>query len=125
MCIRDRNTTDGIDQNMNMGAAITWTNTVSYEKKINDHKISGLLGTEWVKNMTNTELSGHKSNSKYPGSFDHAYLNNAEVSEFVSQISTTGADWWAQGGGLFSYIGRLSYNFKERYICLLDTSRCV
>lgn len=110
------NTTDGIDQRMNMGAVTTWTNTISYERKINEHKISGLLGTEWVKNMTNTEITGHKANSKYPGSFDHAYLNNAEVPTTVSQISTTGADWGAQGGGLFSYIGRLSYNFKERYM---------
>ncbi len=59
-------------------------------------------------------MSGWKANSIF-GDADHAYLSNV-VAESISGISTSGSDGAAQGGGLVSYYGRLSYNFLEKYI---------
>ncbi|MFZ2287422.1 MAG: TonB-dependent receptor [Bacteroidales bacterium] len=108
------NTTDRVEQSMYQGINFTLTNTVSYEFNVNQHKISVLAGNEILKNILNSNVGGSKSNSIF-GDPDYAYLDNV-VAESLAGINTWGADWAAQGGGLLSYYGRLSYNFREKYI---------
>ncbi|HSO78508.1 MAG TPA: SusC/RagA family TonB-linked outer membrane protein, partial [Bacteroidales bacterium] len=108
------NANDAVTQEMYQGINFTWTNTVSYEFKIDEHKIALLAGNEILDNILNANVGGWKANSIF-GSPDYAYLNNVVAGQ-ISDINTYGADWAAQGGGLLSYYGRFSYNFREKYI---------
>lgn len=108
------NANDAVQQEMNQGINYTWTNNISYNFAIGEHKITALAGNEILDNILNAYVGGWKSNSIF-GDPDYAYLNNV-TAESLANINTWGADWAAQGGGLLSYYGRLSYNFREKYI---------
>jgi len=108
------NANDAVTQEMYQGINFTWTNTVSYEFKIDEHKIALLAGNEILDNILNANVGGWKANSIF-GNPDYAYLDNVVAGQ-ISDINTYGADWAAQGGGLLSYYGRFSYNFREKYI---------
>jgi len=108
------NANDAVNQSMYQWVNYTWTNIVSYEFQIDQHKIAVLAGNEVLDNILNTSVGGWKANSIF-GDPDHAYLDNVVAGQ-ISDINTWGADWAAQGGGLLSYYGRFSYNFKERYL---------
>jgi TonB-linked SusC/RagA family outer membrane protein len=109
------NSNDGTQMDMYQGINYTFTNTVSYDFKIDRHKITVLAGTEMLKNDLNFNVGGSKANTIF-GKPDYAYLDNGTPINSISQIGTWGRDWAAQGGGLLSYYGRLSYNFMEKYL---------
>lgn len=106
---------DAVQQDMYEGINFTLTNTVSYDFKVNQHKFTVLAGTEMLKNGLNFNVGGWKQKTVF-GNPDYAYLDNGTPTTSVSQINTWGKDWAAQGGGLLSYYGRFSYNFRERYL---------
>jgi TonB-linked SusC/RagA family outer membrane protein len=108
------NANDGVNQSMYQGIDFTLTNTIAYEFAIAEHKISVLAGNEILDNVLNANVGGSKANSIF-GSPDYAYLDNV-VATSISDINTWGADWAARGGGLLSYYGRFSYNFREKYL---------
>ena len=108
------NANDRVEQTMYQGINFTLTNTISYDFTIAEHKISVLAGNEILDNVLNANVGGSKNNSIF-GTPDYAYLDNV-VAESLAGIGTWGADYAAQGGGLLSYYGRLSYNFREKYI---------
>ncbi len=58
---------------MYQGINYTWTNTVSYDFAIGEHKLTVLAGTEVLDNILNTNVGGWKSNSIF-GDPDYAYL---------------------------------------------------
>jgi TonB-linked SusC/RagA family outer membrane protein len=105
---------DAVGQSMYQGINYTWTNTVSYDFSIGEHKLTVLAGNEILDYNLNMEVSGNKSNSIFQDP-DYAYLRNVNATSLAG-ISTTGADWAAGGGGLLSYYGRVSWNFREKYI---------
>ena len=108
------NANDAAQQSMYQGIDYTWTNTVSYEFSIGDHRLSMLAGGEMFKNQLNTELGGWKAKTIF-GLPDYAYLDNVNPTS-ISEINTWGRNWAAQGGGLLSYIGRLTYNYQAKYM---------
>ncbi len=108
------NANDRVEQSMYQGINITLTNTVSYDFALDQHKFSVLAGNEILDNVLNSNVGGSKSKSIF-GLPDYAYLDNV-VAESLAGIGTWGADYAAQGGGLLSYYGRVSYNFREKYI---------
>ncbi len=108
------NSNDAVTQEMYQGINFTLTNTVSYEFTVSEHKFNLLAGNEILDNVLNANVGGWKANSIF-GLPDYAYLDNVTASQ-ISNINTYGADWAAQGGGLLSYYGRVSYNFREKYI---------
>jgi len=108
------NPKDAVNQNMYFGNNWTWTNTLTYDLHLGDHRITALVGNEMYKNQINREVGGWMADSRFQDP-DYAYLNNVDKSD-VNSISTWGADWAAGGGGIMSYIGRLQYNFREKYI---------
>jgi len=110
-----QNTTDGASMSMYQGVSYTWTNTASYDFKVGEHKLTALVGTEMLKNSLNMNVGGSKNNLLFSDPV-YAYLDNTNNPEVVSDISTWGADYAAQGGGLMSYMGRLSYNYEEKYM---------
>jgi TonB-linked SusC/RagA family outer membrane protein len=108
------NANDGAAQNQYLGANLTWTNTISYERLFGDHKVTALIGNEVYKNQINNSVGGSKANTRF-GLPEYAYLNNVDKTD-VNSINTYGADWAAGGGGLLSYIARAQYNYKEKYL---------
>jgi TonB-dependent starch-binding outer membrane protein SusC len=108
------NSSDAVQQTMYQGMNITLTNNLSYDFSVNQHKVNLLAGTELLDNVLNSNVGGWKAKSVF-GLPDYAYLDNV-VAGSISDINTWGADWAAQGGGLLSYYGRVSYNFREKYL---------
>ncbi|TRX72076.1 TonB-dependent receptor [Carboxylicivirga sp. M1479] len=110
-----QNTVDGAQQDMYQGTRYTWTNTATYDFNIDSHRFTALVGTEMVEDVLNMNVGGSKRNTLF-GDPKYAYIDNTKNPEQVSEIGTWGKDWAAQGGGLMSYMGRLSYNFNEKYM---------
>ncbi len=110
---------DGAEQSMNLGNNWTWTTTLSYDTQLGNHGISGLVGYELLQNQINNEVGGSRNNLLFPGDPRYAYINNTKSPESISDINTWGADWAAGGGGLVSYIGRVQYNYLEKYLLSL------
>ena len=108
--------TDGASQNSYFGATSTWTNTLSYNTKFGDHKLNAVIGTELIRTNINNEISGTRNNLTFPGDPKYAYLNNTENPASISDITTSGADWSANEGGLQSFFGRAQYDYKEKYL---------
>ncbi|MDR0333176.1 MAG: TonB-dependent receptor [Dysgonamonadaceae bacterium] len=103
-------------QSMYQGVNYTFTNTLTYDWRMNDvHSFSALIGSEMLQNVLSTEMSASRRNTVF-GLPDYAYLDNTATPGSASEISATGRDWSAGGGGLMSYMTRVSYNYAERYI---------
>jgi TonB-linked SusC/RagA family outer membrane protein len=109
------NTVDGASQSMYFGANHTWTNTLSYDLKLNDHKISALVGQEMRKAETNINVGGSMADTRFQDP-KYAYLSNVDKGESTTSINTWGADYAAGGGGLMSYFARTQYDYKEKYL---------
>lgn len=110
-----RRAKDRVSQSMYQGVSYTWSNTVTYDFDIDEHRISVLGGTEMLKDVLNTSMDASKAGSDF-GLPEYAYLFNVQNVESLGDISANGRDLAAQGGGLMSYMGRASYNYKERYM---------
>ncbi|QZE15089.1 TonB-dependent receptor [Halosquirtibacter laminarini] len=108
------NSLDAASQSMYQGVDYTWTNTINYDLDLDKHKFQFLVGSEMLKNVLNMNVGGRKSGTTF-GKPDYAYLDNVKKDK-ITGIDTWGKDWAAQGGGLMSYMARVSYNFNEKYI---------
>ncbi|MDF1547640.1 MAG: TonB-dependent receptor [Bacteroidales bacterium] len=109
------NTTDATQQDMYAGIDMTWTNTLSYQFAIGEHDFNVLGGTEILQNILNNSVGGWRANTVF-GNPDYAYLRNANPAQSTADINTWGQDWAANGGGLVSYFGRISYSFMDKYL---------
>ena len=108
--------TNGVTQSEYFGANTTWTNTLSYDTKFGDHKISAVIGTELLRNQINDNVSGTKNNLLFPGNPKYAYLDNTQPAASISDINTSGRDWAANGGATQSFFARAQYDYKEKYL---------
>jgi len=112
-----------VNQNMNSGSTLTWTNTASYDFKINeDHAFNALIGTEAVK-FKGVGMSGSNWNLvSQMDDFDHAYLDNTTGKAHLDTDGKTVIETRTVGGApstdysRLSYFGRLGYNYKEKYM---------
>ncbi|OOG68734.1 TonB-dependent receptor [Flavobacterium sp. A45] len=108
--------TDGASQSQYFGANTTWTNTLSYDTKFGEHKITGVVGTELIRNQINNSVSGSRNNLLFPGDPKYAYLNNTQSPSSINDITTSGADWAAGGGAVQSFFARAQYDYQEKYL---------
>src|SRR5690606_40340410 len=99
------NAKDGASQSQYMGAEHTWTNTISYEKTINDHKITALIGNEVIKSKLNNEVGGSMAGTRF-GHPKYAFLNNVDKSD-IGSADPGGANGAAGGGGRLPSIARV------------------
>lgn len=110
------NPPDGVNQNMYQGVSSTWTTTASYDRSFGEHTVQAMVGNEQIRNdIFNGEISGNRLNTLFKDP-RYAYLNNTVPAQTVSDWGNSGADWAANGGGIMSYMARLSYNFQEKYM---------
>lgn len=107
---------DGASQGEYMGANTTWTNTLAYNKSIGDHNVTALIGTELIRNDLNDQVGGSRNGLLFPGDPKYAYINNTKSAATVGDISNYGADYAAGGGAIQSFMARLQYDYKEKYL---------
>lgn len=109
------NPNDVVGQSAFQSTSYTWTNTASYDLKFSKHKLGIMVGTELNRDILDFSIEGSIKNSLY-GLPKYAYLKNTEKIANPDDVTLTSEDVAAQGGGIMSYMSRLSYNYNEKYI---------
>ncbi|MQY80039.1 MAG: SusC/RagA family TonB-linked outer membrane protein [Bacteroidetes bacterium] len=108
------NLENDVTQNMNVGMNWTFENTLSYNFNINDvHAFTLLAGTSAERWGLGEYMGGTNKNSLFDD-LEHAYLDNTRVI-YADGTTTMGGNPWGIGG-IYSYFGRASYNYKEKYM---------
>ncbi|HEY6913343.1 MAG TPA: TonB-dependent receptor [Paludibacter sp.] len=115
-----------VKQSMNSGNTLTWTNTASYDFKVNeDHAFNALIGTEAIK-FQGVDMSAENWNLvPQMDDFNHAYLGNTTGKAYIDNTDPQNpkvVEARTVNGGpavdysRLSYFGRLGYNYKEKYM---------
>ena len=107
------NNTDDVTQNQSYSARWSWENTINYKKSFGDHNLDVLAGQSLEKWGYGNSVNVKNSNSIFPGSFDHAYINNTQGLD-VANTSIGGSP--NGQGALSSFFARVNYNYKEKYL---------
>lgn len=92
--------------NRNRNTVLTWDNVLNYNKTFGVHTIGVMAGTSWTdSDYTNSWING----SRY---------RNGEIETLnaANNIGLNGAGTGASQWGIFSYLGRVSYNYDSRYL---------
>ena len=98
--------------------SIRWSleNTINWVKAFGNHNIDVLLGQSVEKWGYGNGLNVTNGNSQFPGSFEHAYIDNASVID--KSLTSVGGSPEAQGS-IASFFGRANYNYAETYLLSL------
>ncbi len=98
--------------------SIRWSleNTINWVKSFGNHNIDVLLGQSVEKWGYGNGVNVTNGDSQFPGSFDHAYIDNANVID--KSLTSVGGSPEAQGS-IASFFGRANYNFAETYLLSL------
>ena len=107
------NNTDDVTQNQSYSARWSWENTINYKKTFGDHNLDVLAGQSLEKWGYGNSVNIKNSNSIFPGSFEHAYINNTQGMD-VANTSIGGSP--NGQGALSSFFARVNYNYKEKYL---------
>ncbi len=100
------NAQNSLDINNNYEYEWIWSNTVTYDIKLKDHSISLLAGLE-AKSYRTEYLTGKRTDFLIQTP-EYLYLNAGAG----TQTNTNGASEYA----MFSQFGKISYNYKEKYL---------
>lgn len=93
---------DGRNQN----TVLTWDNVANYNLTFGKNNLQIMAGTSW----TDSNYSNNWINGQY-------YRNGKiETLNAANKISWTGTGSSASQWGIFSYLGRISYNFDSKYL---------
>ena len=102
-----QNRPSNLNEERGQETTITWTNTLSFNKKINKHGINALVGSEFITNYA----SGISASRARFGNTDSAF-QYIDFGAFPQDIWNGGsASQWA----LFSLFASVNYNFDNRF----------
>ena len=107
------NPLDDVSQSRNYSIRWTWENTANWVKSFGNHNFDILAGQSLEKWGYGSSVNVTNSVSLFPGSFDHAYITNANVVD--PAYTSIGGSPNGQGA-LSSFFGRLNYNYNETYL---------
>ena len=110
------NPNDDVSQNQSYSVRWSLENTLNWVKSFDKHNIDVLIGQSVEKWGYGNGVNVTNSNSLFPGSFDHAYIANANVVD--PSLTSIGGSPEAQGA-LSSFFGRVNYNYDETYLLSL------
>ena len=110
------NPNDDVSQSQSYTVRWSLENTLNYVKSFGNHNLDILLGQSVEKWGYGNSVSVTNSNSLFPGSFDHAYIVNANV---VDPAYTSIGGSPEDQGALSSFFGRVNYNYAETYLLSL------
>lgn len=106
------NPIDKVNQSMSSGYNWTWENTLAYAFRLNDHSFNALVGQSLEKWGMGENMNVTNGYSLFTD-FEHAWLDNTKG--LTAGTTTINGNPWGSGG-LESFFGRLSYNYKETYM---------
>lgn len=92
-------------QSLNKTLNWVWTNTLTYTKTLGKHRLTALAGVEAQKNTSEFNVIQSR-----PGTYTNDLVPYISGSSDV--FSNAGKSVWA----LVSYIGRLNYNYADKYL---------
>lgn len=107
------NLTDDVSQSQNYQAKWTLENTINYVKTFGEHSIDVLVGQSVEKWGYGNSVSAKNSNSIFPDSFKHAFIDNTQD---ITTMDTEVGGAPHTRGALSSFFGRINYNWKEKYM---------
>jgi TonB-linked SusC/RagA family outer membrane protein len=110
------NPNDDVRQNQSYNIRWSWENTANWVQAFGSHNVDVLIGQSLEKWGYGNGVNVTNSNSLFPGSFDHAYIDNANVVD--PAYTSIGGSPNAQGA-LSSFFGRVNYNYNETYLLSL------
>ena len=113
---KSSNPNDDISQSQSYSIRWSLENTLNWKKSFGLHNIDALLGQSVEKWGYGNGVNVTNSNSLFPGSFDHAYIANANV---VDPAYTSIGGSPESQGSLASFFGRVNYNYNETYLLSL------
>ena len=113
---KNSNPNDDVSQNQSYSIRWSLENTVNYVKSFGLHNFDALLGQSVEKWGYGNGVNVTNSNSLFPGSFDHAFIDNANVVD--PTFTSVGGSPESQGA-LASFFGRVNYNYNETYLLSL------
>jgi TonB-linked SusC/RagA family outer membrane protein len=100
--------TNGYNATQGFGVEWTWTNTLTYKKRINDeHDFTVLAGTEAIKNNFRV-LTGGRDGYFILGDQDYYYLNTGTANITNGESGSRSS--------LASIFARLDYGFRDKYL---------
>ena len=111
-------TEDQVNQGMNQYTSYTWSNTINYDKEIGKHDFGVLIGNEINRTTNSLNLSAWAKGSIF-NDFNNAYLQNVPKPSNPLDFGYSGVDWSAQGGGIASFMSRLSYSYDDKYMAVV------
>lgn len=97
---------NSMSRSYGQGDTWTWTNTATYNLKVNQNRVDFLVGTEAIK-YTFEDLSGSRKGYAFEDA-NYMQLNAGEG----TQTNGGGKTEWA----LFSLFGKVDYNYADRYL---------
>ena len=107
------NPTDDVTQRQSYSSRWSLENTINYNKAIGKNDIDILLGQSVEKWGYGESVSAKNSNSLFPGSYDHAYIDNTQGLD-VANTNISGKP--QDQGALSSFFARVNYNYDEKYL---------
>ena len=113
---KSSNPNDDISQSQSYSIRWSLENTLNWKKSFGLHNIDALLGQSVEKWGYGNGVSVTNSNSLFPGSFDHAFIANANV---VDPAYTSIGGSPESQGSIASFFGRVNYNYNETYLLSL------
>ncbi len=107
-------TRTSVNQNMNHGLTMTWTNTAQYDFNIADHAFNALLGMESSRYEGTYVGANNGSLKEGFDDWNHAYVSNGTASSSTDGLGASGSP--NDESRNVSYFGRLGWNWKETYM---------
>jgi TonB-linked SusC/RagA family outer membrane protein len=107
------NPEDDVRQDQSYSMRWSWENTANWVHSFGYHNLDILAGQSLEKWGYGNSVGVGNSNSLFPGSFDHAYIVNANVVD-ASYTSISGRP--NTQGAMSSFFGRVNYNYNETYL---------
>ncbi len=107
-------TRTSVSQNMNRGLGMTWTNTATYDWRVNDHGFNALLGMEAYRYQGTYLGAGNGILKEGFDTWKYAYINNGTASSSTDGLSASGSPH--DDARSISYFGRLGWNLRETYM---------
>ncbi len=110
-----QNRPTNLNEDRGEDATITWTNTLNYTKRINEHSFNVLVGSEFITN--------HSSGI---GASRARYSNTNSAFQYID-FGSYPQDLWNGGSAsqwaLFSLFGSANYNYNNRYFATASLRR--
>lgn len=107
------NVTDDVTQEISTGWSWTSDNTLNYKFTTVNSEIDLLGGISFEKWGYGETLRTKNSNSLFPGSYKHAWINNTQG---ISPEETTISGYPWSAGSLASFFGRINYSYLQTYL---------